>query len=150
MIELLRVFVLYYQFSFIEKFGIGNERHFWITKVRGFLKIASEVELRILVSVGRGSWLLRALNLGTMIAKDVVNTFYTAPTLHWQSVLFIFLCTFACFFSNPCLCHILSFLPILNSAGEVQLIRFQLPSITGLVEYRFYVSLQNMLKTNIN
>ena len=85
-------------FSFIEKFGIGNERHFWIKKVRGFLKIASEVELRILVSVGRGSWLLRALNLGTMMAKDVVNTFYTAPTLHWQNVLFIYLCTFACFF----------------------------------------------------
>ena len=87
MIELLRVFVLYYQFSFIEKFGIGNERHFLITKVRWFLKIASEVELRILVSVGRGSWLLRALNLGTMMAKDVVNTFYTALTLLWQNVL---------------------------------------------------------------
>ena len=87
MIELLRVFVLYYQISLIEKFGIGNERHFWIKKVRGCGKIASKVQLRILVSVGRGSWLLRALNLGTMIAKDVVNTFYTAPTLLWQNVL---------------------------------------------------------------
>ena len=96
---------------------------------------------------------MRALNLGTMMAKDVVNTFYTALTLLTLAKHPLFLpqllhVDFDVFFSNPCLCHILSFLPILNSAREVQLIRFQLPSITGLVEYRFYVSLQNMLRTN--
>ena len=92
--------------SFCSLLPIFFYRKVWNWKWETFLNYKSQrisencelVGLRILVSVGRGSWLLRALNLGTMMAKDVVNTFYTAPTLHWQNVLFINLCTFTCWF----------------------------------------------------